>query len=202
MKNHGFDAVPDMIRSDRTSARTRAVLQERATPGDPAYAPAALSPEAFRTLRAVLDRVLPQTVVDVAQRVDRALAGGAGDGWRYADLPPDVDAYRQGLAALDRAAAIAGGFASLDASAQDALLEAVAAGQVEVPGRLGPAALQHWFEDVRGDAVKIYVAHPDTFARMGYGGFAYGGDGPRKQGFQALAPGAREPWEPGPGGGP
>ncbi len=53
-----------------------------------------------------------------------------------------------------------------------------------------------WFEDLRGDAVKIYVSHPATLARMGYSGIANGGDGERKQGFVLLAAGEREAWEP------
>jgi len=33
-------------------------------------------------------------------------------------------------------------------------------------------------------------------ARIGFDGFANGGDGPRKQGFERLAANEREPWEP------
>ena len=177
-----------LVQSDRVSAHTRAVLQERAAPAAPGYEPA-LPPDLFRTLRAVLDRVLPQSAIDLAQLVAQAM--GTGDGWRFADLPPDAEAYRAGLAAIDEAA---GGFAALDDAAQDALLTEVAAGHVSTPGGLDATALQRWFEDLRSDAVKIYTAHPTIFARIGYSGFAYGGDGPRKQGFHDL--GAREPWEP------
>ncbi len=34
-----------------------------------------------------------------------------------------------------------------------------------------------WFEDVRAQAARLYVAHPATLARMGYSGIGYGGDG-------------------------
>lgn len=196
MSGNRDEAVWALIQSDRVSARTRAVLRERALPDDPAYEPAALAPSAFHTLRAVLDRVLPQSVIDLAQRLDKALAAGGGDGWRFADLPGDVEAYRCGLAALDAAAAVDGGFASLTVAAQDAMLVEVAAGRISQSGEFDPAMLQHWFEDLRSDAVKLYVAHPATFARMNYCGFAYGGDGALKQGFHALEPGSRESWEP------
>ena len=53
-----------------------------------------------------------------------------------------------------------------------------------------------WFEDVRFAAVRLYVAHPATLARIGYSGIAYGGDGPRKSGFVDFGIGRREPWEP------
>ncbi len=53
-----------------------------------------------------------------------------------------------------------------------------------------------WFEDLRADAVKLYVAHPQTLAAMGYGGFANGGDGSPKTGFARIGLGEREAWEP------
>ncbi len=53
-----------------------------------------------------------------------------------------------------------------------------------------------WFADLRSDAVRLYVAHPATLARMGYGGIAYGGDEARKPGFVRIGAGEREAWEP------
>ena len=56
--------------------------------------------------------------------------------------------------------------------------------------------MTHWFEDLRADLVRLWVAHPATMARIGFDGFANGGDGTRKQGFERLAAGERESWEP------
>ena len=53
-----------------------------------------------------------------------------------------------------------------------------------------------WFEDLSADAVRAYVAHPRTLARLGFSGIANGGDQPRKQGFVRLGAGEREAWEP------
>ncbi len=190
-----------LIQSDRVSARTRAVLLDRAAPDDPAYRPSAMSADDLVGLCAVLARVLPQgpgPVIDLAARLDALLAEGTGDGWRFADLPPDAEAYQTGLAALD-AAAQAGsgrGFAALEDHAQDSLLTRAAAGDLATEGGWSGKQMQRWLEDVRAEAVKVYVAHPATLARIGYGGFAYGGDGDRLQGFHALEPGEREAWEP------
>ncbi len=190
-----------LIQSDRVSARTRAALLDRAAPDDTAYQPSAMSADNLVLLRAVLARVLPQgpgPAIDLAARLDAALAGGTGDGWRFADLPPDAEAYRTGLAALD-AAAQAGsgrGFAALEDHAQDSLLTRAAAGDLATEGGLSGRQMRRWFEDVRAEAVKLYVAYPATMARIGYDGFAYGGDGDRLQGFHALEPGDREAWEP------
>ena len=177
-----IDAYTVLIQSDRVSAKTREALLERAGPDMPEYAPQALDIAAFATLRAVLARVLPQDRIDLAQRIDKALAAGESDGWRFAVLPSDAQAYRQSLVALT-------GFEAKTAAAQDAQLAELAAGD-------HGETLQRWFEDLRGQATMIYVAHPSTFARMGYSGIAYGGDEPNRPGFHAIAPGEREPWEP------
>ena len=190
-----------LLQSDRVSSRTRAVLLARMDPDQPEAGPAALTAAQLATLRALMMRVLPQAVgreIDLALRIDATLATGSGDGWRFADLPSDPDAYRAGLQSLDVAAG-ASGYAALDAASQDALLEQAAAGTFPVAataGLLNPSQMKLWFEDVRSDAVRLYVAHPATLARIGYGGIAYGGDGPRKSGFVDFGIGRREPWEP------
>ena len=196
-----------LIDSSRVSARTRSLLLDRARPDDPGYVPVSMSVELLAVLRAVTDRVLPQPAgarIDLAARIDRLLASGTGDGWRYAALPPDAEAYRAGLRTLDQQALAAHGqrFAGLDGAAQDALLQRAAAGTLGAEGGQPAAGLLEapqmrlWFEDLRAEATKGYVAHPATLARIGYGGIAYGGDGPRKSGFTRIGAGEREAWEP------
>ena len=186
-----------LIASDRVSRQTRAALHERAAPDDPFYAPRAMSLPAFAVLRSVLARVVPQgggRGIDLAARLDATMHAGAGDGWRFADLPPDAEAMRAALRALD------GGrpFVRLDAAEQDRRLAACADGTFEGvgPGGLDGARMRLWFEDLRAMATQLYVAHPATLARLGHSGIAYGGDGPVVQGFAAAALGGREAWEP------
>lgn len=176
------EAYTALIQSDRVSAKTREALLGRAEPDAADYAPKIMDAGAFETLRAVLARVLPQDRIDLAQRIDKALVEGESDGWRFAVLPADADAYAESLTAL-------AGFAERSAEAQDAQLEAIAAGA-------HGEALQRWFEDLRGQATMIYVSHPSTFARMGYSGIAYGGDEKWRPGFHAIAADEREAWEP------
>lgn len=196
-----------LVASDRVSARTRAVLNARALPDDPDKPPKALTEATLATLRAVVDRVVPQppgAVIDLAARIDAELATGRGDGWRFALLPPDREAYGAALRTLEAAAHAAFGtsYPMLDGADRDRLLERMAAGELTVAGEppdgtlLSAAQMRLWFEDLRADAVRAYVAHPATLGRLGYGGFANGGDGPRKQGFLAVGEGQREPWEP------
>ena len=189
------DKYLELIRSPRVSAQTREALLSRMEVDDSGYEPLALGPEELETLRSVMRRVIPQetdgTEIDLAARLDKKLAQATGDGWRYASLPQDVEAYRVGLGLLDEFAMklSAVPFTRLVPGAQDSLLEAVASGRV----RSEKLDLKRWFEDLRADATQIYVSHPRTLAKMGYSGIA---DDPK--GFVQIGIGERDAWEPEP----
>lgn len=182
-----------VIASPRVSAKNRGVLAVRALPDDPAAEPRALSVAQLDTLRAVARVVVPQPAgrqIDLALRVDAQLADGLGDGWRVDGLPADPDAYRAALDALAPEAAVS------DEHLAD-VLDAVDDGSHEpAAGLLDAGQLRAWFEDAGVDLVKQWLAHPATMAAIDYDGFANGGDGVRKQGFQLLGADQREAWEP------
>ncbi|MDB5819381.1 MAG: hypothetical protein JWQ11_3021 [Rhizobacter sp.] len=186
-------AFARMIASGRVSRRTRAALASRALADDPAYAPRTLTAGQLVTLRAVADRTVPQDgpPIDLAIRIDQQLSRGSGDGWRFSSLPVDEAAYAQALDTL-------AGFASSTTEQQDATLADMAAGRFDPPpdAPLTADQMQHWFEDARTDLARLWLAHPATMARIGFDGFANGGDAPRKQGFQRIAADEREAWEP------
>jgi hypothetical protein len=197
------------ISSPRVSTGTREALAPRARADDPAYRPVAMTQAQLDILRAVMARVLPQpddASIDLAARIDAQLHDDPGDGWRFATLPDDRTAYARGLAVLDaQALALHGqGFAALADDQQDSMLARAAAGELagEGPGLLDGPQMLLWFEDVRCDAVKLYMAHPATLARLGYSGIGYGGDGNGKPGFILIGLGEREAWEPMPGDAP
>ena len=196
------------IASERLSDKTREVLEarmtgpelakagSRATAGSPPAAKddknssAVLNGLEMRTLRAICARVIPQAVgreIDIAGTIAVKLATGKGDGWRYAVLPPDLQAYKTGLDALATA-----GFNELSSAEQDVTLTLMAAKKRE------PQAL--WFEELRGAAVEAYVAHPAALARMGYSGIGVGGANTKYKGFVEVQVGEREAWEPEPVG--
>ena len=198
-------AFTALIHSDRVSARTRDVLLARTQPDDRGKPSAIFTAAQMTTLRAVADRIVPQmgtTSIDIGARIDAALTEGVGDGWRFAPMPADVDAYRAALDTMMLVAETSYGrpFADLDGHEQDALLRRAGEGRLAVDdgstARFSASQMQLWFEDVRADAVKAYVSHPATLARIGYSGMANGGDGLRPQGFVNVGPDARETWEP------
>ena len=190
-------AVParylEFIHSERVSAKTREVLLERL---GPRKASNSFNPHQIATLRAVVARVLPQPelgAIDLTGFIVERLESGQGDGWRYAVLPPDCEAYYASLRELDELAVLLHElpFTALTEDGQDAILHQIATrGPVEAPH------LFRWFEDVRADAAQAWMAHPRTLARIGYSGIGIGGATTPEAGFVTLGPGAVEPWEP------
>jgi hypothetical protein len=186
--------LAQLIDSDRVSARTRETLLARLP--EPAPGGGVLTDAQRTLLSALLARVVPQrgTTIDLAGRIDVQLASSTGDGWRFAELPADAEAWRRGL---DTLAAAAGDFGALSGPDQDGWIERMIAGEVDSdePSHLSATQMTLWFEDVRAEAVRTWLSHPAALARVGFDGFANGGDGLRKQGYLRTGADEREPWQ-------
>ncbi len=189
--------------AERTSAATRKVLQQRVSlvPADRRF----LQPELFVLLEQITATILPQeaagTGVDIAGTIDQRLQQHMNGGWRYADLPEDREAYRQGLtifnAMLQQTPMKT--FAAMPVPAREGYLRCVANGDVDVPAQF---ALSKWLQMVRTEAVKIWLAHPATMQRMEYYGFADGATGETNgptpiEGWSAITPNKALPLEQG-----
>ena len=187
---------------ERTSPATRRVLEERAKP---VVGERFLAPELFDLLQQITGTLLPQgaigTGVDIAGAIDQRLATGESAGWRFADLPPEGEAYTQGLQVF--ATMLQGTpmktFGRMLPPAREDYLRCVANGDVDGPARF---PLSKWLLLLRTDAVKIWLAHPDTMQKIKYYGFADGAtgttDGPTiTEGWTALTPNKALPFEQG-----
>ncbi len=187
MPEKTFEKLMD---SDHTSPQTLKVMRDRLE-GSATwnYEPQLCSAEEFRTLRALAERVVPDAGFDLAARVDADVHEAKGDGWRYATLPPDNVAWKKGLRSLDLAAQRTLGvpFTGLHPDQQDLLLQQAAAGKLgkgvlgglqdvlhlrEGASVFSADEMKRWFEDVRAECTRRYVADPRTMDRMGYTGFA------------------------------
>lgn len=191
-------ALPDrfvrLLDSDRVSRRTRAAMLDRTRPVSDAEA--GWSDPQLRSVAALVAQVLPDQGHDraLARRVGVAVHG-PGDGWRFADLPPDPDAWARGLATLD---ALSGGFAALSSPDQAAWLHRIDAGEAGIADDaryLSPTQMRLWFQDARAEIARQWIAAPGAMAAIGYDGFAVGGDGPRQQGFTRTAADDIEHWQ-------
>ena len=146
-------------------------------------------------LEAIAARLIPQPErtepVPIVPWIDDMLHRDETPGYRYADMPPMRDAWRQGL---DSIAAEARGrhdksFEELQPADQDKLLADIQHNRVDARiWRDLPAGgffLHHLVKQVVG----IYYAHPAAWSEIGFGGPA----SPR--GYARLGFDERDPWE-------
>ena len=174
----GPDAFPPggvraLLRTGFVTAPTRRALQSKLD-REPSE-PRAFDRHAFATLQAVCDRLVPQRSrrVDIAGALDQRLADNKRSGWRYDVLPPDLEAYRRGLAGLDESAGLMFGasFLELPPERRDKVLGALAEGHP--PGATWDALpAGRWFEVLLVEVAEIYFAHPLAQEAMGYLGMA------------------------------
>ncbi len=191
----------EILRSPRVSVPTRRVLEQRLAGPPSDYKPTCISPEAFAILERMLGRLLPDdengapgaNELSLAARLERQRAAGHGNGWRYANLPPDAQALALGLAKLDESAQHRHRrhFLELTEDRADALLHRVQNGEEKWVG----LDASRWFEEILADATELYVSHPAGMEAMSFDGFA---DEPA--GWPANSGGGvglnnTEPWE-------
>lgn len=155
-------------------------------------------PEELPVIKAVFDRIIPQDdreadrKVPIVPFVDQRLHQNRIDGYRYAGMPSDQDAYRLGIAAIEEMARRlhSCGFADLVPMQQDKLLESLHDGKPEAALETWKRMSVHrfWMLLVQ-DACEVYYAHPYAWNEIGFGGPAY----PRA--YIRLERGEAEPWE-------
>ncbi len=150
---------------DRVGDRERGIIQERRR-GDATGAAGPLASHA-PVLRALIARLLPGIPdgIDVAGFVDANVGTPLGRGDRPAGTPPETELFTSGLHALATV-----GFAELDDDAQRALIGRMRRGDADA--ELGvPAKL--FVDRLLDKALTGYLAHPDTWERIGFTGPAY-----------------------------
>jgi hypothetical protein len=174
------------------NAQTRRVVDARlVVPREPRF----FNESEWQTLGAVCDRVIPQPKdrppVPLPAYVDSKLLANRGDGFRNARLPPQREAWRRGLAALDQDARRIGGarFHELDAAQQDALLRRMEQGELSGPAWGDMPSKLFFSQRVIPDITSSYYAHPTAWSEIGYGGPA----SPR--GYVRMGFDRRDPWE-------
>ena len=143
------------------------------------------------TAEALCDQLLAQHEeprIPVAALIDVRLATGETDGWHYADMPEDAEAWRQTLAFLDNDAKRQGGtsFPQLGQQQQAALVQEVQ----ELDGQSwhGLPATHVWSLWTRYACTAFY-SHPWAWNEIGFPGPAY----PR--GYKNMGLDAREKFE-------
>jgi gluconate 2-dehydrogenase subunit 3-like protein len=126
--------------------------------------------------------------IPVLEMVDARLAAGETDGWRYADMPEDGQAWRDTLAYLDADAAQRCGTTFAAAAEKDQLALIQAVQDLTSGDWHGLNAAHVWSLWTRYACTALY-AHPVAWNEIGFPGPAY----PR--GYMNAGVGKREPFE-------
>jgi hypothetical protein len=137
------------------------------------------------------DQLLGQVgdpLVPLVAMIDARLAEQETDGWHYADLPEDGQAWQDTLGYLDddAQAKFGRGFAQCDGAEQEAIIQAVQ--DLGSGDWHGLPASRVWSLWTRYPCT-AFCAHPAAWAEMGFPGPAY----PR--GYKNAGVGKREPFE-------
>ncbi len=151
-----------------------------------------------RLLKAICDRVLPQDdrddahYIPIVPQIDKRLYEDSHDGYRYAAMPPDREAFRLGLQAIEQIAQHEYGraFIALEAREQEAILQSLHHGKPAAGHDIWERMPVHrfWMLLVQ-DCAEAYYSHPFAWDEIGFGGPAY----PRA--YIRLERGEPEPWE-------
>jgi hypothetical protein len=107
-------------------------------------------------------------------------------------MPPDFEAYRMGLHAIDESARELHGevFARLGHREQEEILKTLHHGECPAArDAWGKLPIERFWHLLVQDCVTVYYAHPWAWDEIGYGGPAY----PRA--YTRLEGGLPEPWE-------
>jgi hypothetical protein len=153
------------------------------------------SEEEWTLLEAVTARLIPQPdreePVPIVPWIDEKLAENRGPGYRYADMPPMREAWRQGLAGIAGEARDRHGapFESLSPEQQDEILTDIQHDRTDGRwwGDLPPGGF--FTHALLKQVVAIYYSHPAAWSEIGFGGPA----SPR--GYVRLGFDERDPWE-------
>lgn len=187
----GYDVL-DKWDSPSWNEQTREVIAKRLNeiPGR-----RFLSEQQWSLLEAVVARLIPQPdreePIPIVPWIDAMLDKNETPGFRYADMPPMRDAWRQGCEAIAAEARNRHGkrFEELRVEDQDRLLTDIQHNRVDSRhwGDLPPGGffLHQLLKEVAG----IYYSHPAAWSEIGFGGPA----SPR--GYARLGFDERDSWE-------
>ena len=182
----GFDALGqarhwDPVTTDLVTART-------GPPPRPQFFTEAEQASVAALLNQLTGQCDEPLGVPVLELVDARLAAGETDGWHYADMPEDGQAWRDTLGYLDKDAHDRCGtsFAAAPRHDQAAIIQAVQ----DASEWHGLNAARVWSLWTRYACTALY-SHPHAWSEMGFPGPAY----PR--GYKNAGVGKREPFEVG-----
>ncbi|HLY42785.1 MAG TPA: gluconate 2-dehydrogenase subunit 3 family protein [Terracidiphilus sp.] len=149
-------------------------------------------------LGAIVDRLMPQDdrseahTIPILPVIDERLHKNELNGFRYEDMPPDQDAYRIGIQAINAMAQarFKQPFVELTVHRQELILKSLHDGKPDPDHAVWARMPVHRFWALlMEDCINAYYSHPWAWDEIGFGGPAY----PRA--YTRLENGLPEPWE-------
>lgn len=170
MRNYPSDTVRQLLDSDFVTEATRQVLRARLRAGEN-YAPQFFDVAEFDLLKAICEAFAPSQAVScgfVVAEIDRRLAEGNGNGWRYDEMPPDGEAFKRGLAGFNRIAKqiFQTDFVSLDAEKRRLILRNARDGQVTI-NELKESLSARFVEELLTEFAETFYSHPLAQGEIG-----------------------------------
>lgn len=170
----GYDVLDKWDTTDWDD-QTRRVVRERIERVPPYRF---FNADEIATLEAVVERIMPQpdragdARIAIAPWIDAKLFEDLRDGYRYAELPPQRDAWRLALRGIDEAARArhAAVFTALTPEQQDDILRSIQRGEPR-DGAWSQVPPARFFRNVLCSVVaKLHYAHPTAWSECGYNG--------------------------------
>lgn len=149
-------------------------------------------------LGVIIDRLMPQDdrshsrTIPILPIVDERLYMNSLNGFRYEDMPPDQEAYRIGIQAIEEMSIerFQQSFTEMTVHRQELILKSLHDGKPDPANAAWQQIPVHRFWALlMEDCVTAYYSHPYAWDEIGFGGPAY----PR--GYMRLENGLPEPWE-------
>ncbi len=187
----GYDVLAKRNSPSWNEPTRKAIDKRLSVPREPRF----FGQDEWLTLQAVCNRILPQPAdrppVPLAAYVDQKMFERKLDGYRYAALPEQGQAWKRGLAAFEEVARrdYDAGFATLSGERQDEILRRTEQGTLRADALDGMPPHAFFEHRVIQDIVPAYYAHPTAWSEIGFGGPA----SPR--GYVRTALNRRDPWE-------
>src|SRR5687768_9118717 len=175
MEDHPHESVRELLETDFVTESTRKVLLERLSAGEN-YEPRFFAAGDYAALESICTVLAPSKIVPpffVPSEIDKRLAEGKGNGWRYAKLPPDGESFRCWLRGLNEIARqkFKRDIAGLETEGRIEILQLVRRGEIS-------AAIWQDFdyklflEELLVEFAEIFYSHPLAQEEIGYIGFA------------------------------
>ncbi len=129
--------------------------------------------------------------IPITPWIDARLHEGDTEGFRFEGAPPELEAWRMGLKAIDEQAKAdyVRPFVALDVETQVVLLKRIQKGDVDAKVWKGLDAGAFFTNTLLREVAGIYYAHPAAWSEVGFGGPA----SPR--GYVRIGLNEHDPWE-------